>query len=321
MGPPGSSLCEEYLSILEALCAYLGVPLAPEKKEGSAQILTFLGIIIDTLRGELRLPADKLQRLLDSVTTWLSKHTCTKRELESLIGTLQHACKVIRPGRSFLRRTIALLSIAKQKHHHIRLNAEFRSDMLWWKLFAEKWNGISLIIPSCPSDVTITSDASGTWGCGAWCDKLWFQLKWDSVTTQKHIAVKELIPILIAAFIWGPLWHGKRVTSNCDNSAVVAVLNSRYSRETHLMQLLRCLFFVEASYQFYLSASHIPGRLNDCADDLSRNRLSAFQAKMPDAQPYSIPIPSSLLQWLLQPKETWTSPSWIQQFTTFLKKV
>ncbi|MCG8431273.1 MAG: hypothetical protein MJA29_08890, partial [Candidatus Omnitrophica bacterium] len=239
MGPPGSSLCEEYLSILEALCALLGVPLAPEKREGPAPILTFLGIVIDTLRGELRLPAEKLRRLLESVTTWLSKHTCTKRELESLIGTLQHACKVIRPGRSFLRRTIALLSIAKQKHHHIRLNAEFRSDMLWWKLFAEKWNGISLIIPSCPSDVTLTSDASGTWGCGAWCDKLWFQLEWDNDTIQKHIAVKELIPILVAAFIWGPLWHGKRVTSNCDNSAVVAVLNSRYSREKHLMQLLR----------------------------------------------------------------------------------
>ena len=244
-----------------------------------------------------------------------------RRELESLIGTLQHAYIVIQPGRSFLQRTIALLRVAKQKHHHIRLNAEFRSDMLWWKLFAEKWNGVSLIIPQGPPDVTITSDASGSWGCGAWCDKLWFQLEWVNDIYQKHIAVKELIPILIAAFVWGPLLHGKRVTSNCDNSAVVSVLNSRYSRDRDLMQLLRCLFFLEASYQFYLSANHIPGVLNDCADDLSRNRLSAFKAKVPDAQSYPTPIPSSLIQWLLQPKENWTSPTWIQQFTTFLKKV
>lgn len=83
MGPLGSSLCQEYLGILEALCAYLGVPLAPEKKEGPTPILVFLGIITDTLKGELRLPADKLQRLLQAVTTWLSKRACTRRELES----------------------------------------------------------------------------------------------------------------------------------------------------------------------------------------------------------------------------------------------
>ena len=120
MGPPGSSICQENLEILEQLCSYLGVPLAPKKQEGPSPVLIFLGIIIDTLQGELRLPADKLQRLLELVTTWLSKKVCTCRELETLIGTLQHACKVIRPGRSFLRRAIALLSVAKQRHHHIR---------------------------------------------------------------------------------------------------------------------------------------------------------------------------------------------------------
>ena len=38
----------------------------------------------------------------------------------------QHACKVIIPGRSFLRRAITHLSVAKKKHHHIRLNNEFK---------------------------------------------------------------------------------------------------------------------------------------------------------------------------------------------------
>ena len=73
MGPPNSSDCQESLHILEALCAKLGVPLAPEKRDGPASILVFLDIIIDTIRGELRLPADKLQRLIDSVTTWINK--------------------------------------------------------------------------------------------------------------------------------------------------------------------------------------------------------------------------------------------------------
>ena len=70
-----------------------------------------------------------------------------------------------------------------------------------------------MITPQGPHKVIIASDASGTWGCGAWYDMLWFQLEWDNEICQKHITVKELIVILTAAFVWSPLLHGKRVTS------------------------------------------------------------------------------------------------------------
>ena len=79
----------------------------------------------------------------------------------------------------------------------------------------------------------------------------WFQLEWDNEICQKHIAVKELIVILTAVFVWGLLLHGKRVTSNWDNCAVVTVLNSRYSRDKDLVQLLCCLFFLEAIKSIY----------------------------------------------------------------------
>ena len=40
--------------------------------------------------------------------------------------------------------------------------------------------------------------------------------------------------------------------------------------------LLRCLFLMEAWFQFELVAVHIPGTLNTWADDLFCNRLSSF---------------------------------------------
>ena len=122
--------------------------MAPEKQDGPAEVLTFLGIEIDTVRQELRLPTNKLERLLRMVDEWDSKKVCTRRELESFIGILQHACKVIRPGRSFLRRAISLISVAKQPHHHIRLNEEFRSEVKWWKAFAAHWNGTAIMVIS-----------------------------------------------------------------------------------------------------------------------------------------------------------------------------
>ena len=63
MGPPQSSLCQRNLEIFTRLCKDLGVPLALEKLEGPSTSLSFLGLILDTDRMEIRLPEDKLHRI------------------------------------------------------------------------------------------------------------------------------------------------------------------------------------------------------------------------------------------------------------------
>ena len=103
----------------------------------------------------------------------------------------------------------------------------------------------------------------------------------------------------------------------CDNSAVVAIVNWGYCQAKIMIQLLRCLFFVEAHLQFQMSASHVAGLHNGLADGLSRNRLPSFLKKKPDANVVSSVLPISLLQWLLSDQE-WTSPACMQQFTTFV---
>ena len=63
VGPPYSDTCARALAALEAECDKLGVPLAPEKKEGLSTQLTFLGIQIGTRSGQLSLPPEKLSWL------------------------------------------------------------------------------------------------------------------------------------------------------------------------------------------------------------------------------------------------------------------
>ena len=145
------------------MCNNLGVPLAPEKQEGPSTCITFLGIIIDIHRQELRLPREKLERILATLAEWEQRKSRTRRELESLTGILQHACTIIRPGRTFLRNAIPLLKMAKQQHHHIRLSVEIRSDLAWWKLFASYWNGTGLVISPNSATYIVTSDAFGSW--------------------------------------------------------------------------------------------------------------------------------------------------------------
>lgn len=42
------------------------------------------------------------------------------------------------------------------------------------------------------------------------------------------IAHKELIPIVIASFVWGKSWEEKIVQFNSDNQAVVTILTRLY---------------------------------------------------------------------------------------------
>ena len=50
---------------------------------------------------------------------------------------------------------------------------------MWWHCFIEQWNGLSMMIDDRKShpDISLTSDASGTWGCGTFFDSFWFQLR------------------------------------------------------------------------------------------------------------------------------------------------
>ena len=148
-------------------------------------------------------------------------------------------------------------------------------------------------------------------GCGAWHYDRWFQLQWKQDSDVVNIAVKELIPILIGAFIWGKQWKGATITAHCNNAAVVAILNSRYTADDHMIQMLCCLFFVEAHSQFQLHTVHIPGKHTSLADHLSRNHLHAFLSEMQSATLHPLHVPLSLLQWLLHMDPNRTPPPWI----------
>ena len=320
-GAPASRECAQALDIALTTCHQLGVPISAQKVEGPATDISVLGIRVDTVAQTLSLPEDKLQRLRQLLSAWGDKKVCSRRELESLVGLLNHASKVVRPGRSFMRRMLNLLrctepTAAPRPHHFIRLNCDFRADLQWWRTFVVDWNGVSVLPDKRPISTEMVSDASGAWGCGAYWHPHWFQIQWSARAHPLPIAVKELLPIVIAVAVWGPRWAKSRVRCHCDNHSVVCDVRSRTSRHSHMMHLLRCLFFLEARYQLDLSCVHIPGALNDLADDLSRDRLFSFFHKVPKANHYPTPIPQQLIDLLMDPNSNWLSPTWTSLFSS-----
>jgi hypothetical protein len=110
LGPAETQVCHEALAVALALCDQVGLPVAPDKTEGPTSTLIFLGIELDTNKGHLRLPQDKKERLLAAIAKWTGyrspRRSGTKRDLLSLIGLLNHAAKVVHPGRAFIRSLI-----------------------------------------------------------------------------------------------------------------------------------------------------------------------------------------------------------------------
>lgn len=76
---------------------------------------------------------------------WIGRKGCSRKELESLVGKLGHAAKVVRPGKTFMRRLFELIGVAWRPHHRIRLSRSVRSDLIWWAMFIEAWNGTSMM--------------------------------------------------------------------------------------------------------------------------------------------------------------------------------
>ena len=75
---------------------------------GPFQVLEFMGIELDSMRMEAWLPEDKLQRTQDLLASFTKRHSVCLVELQSLIGSLQFACKVVILGRTLLQRMINL---------------------------------------------------------------------------------------------------------------------------------------------------------------------------------------------------------------------
>ena len=290
----------------------LGVPVAAHKTEGPWTVVAFLRILVDTGRFELRLPPDKLARLQQMLQSWSGKRSCTRKELESLLGRLSQTATVVRQGRTFLRQLFPLLSLDRASHHYIRLNAGARADLLWWILFLRGWNGTSFFPVVAPS-VDVVSDASGSYGCGAFSlAHGWFQIEWPESWQSVSIAGKELAPIVVAAALWGHRWRRSRVRFRSNNMAVVTILKTCTARDPFLMHLiaLPCILCSVISVPFHVGAH--PGELNIAVDAISRNNLSLFTSLTPQIPRVLVSQP--VLDLLVTQRPDWGSNNWARAF-------
>ncbi|KAK3096515.1 hypothetical protein FSP39_000934 [Pinctada imbricata] len=278
---------ETFLSVFQKM----NIPLSAKKTVGPTKEIEYLGIILDTEKMEARLPEDKRLRISSIIDSFSHRLSCTKRDLLSLLGHLNFACRVIVPGRSFVSHLIALSTRAEKLHHHIHLNIECRADLAMWAKFLKNWNGISFFLDddiTSAADIELFTDATPS-SFGGFYGNHWFQGNFaeEIYSEQMSMAFCELYPIVMSCVLWGKFWKRKRILFFCDNLSTVDIIRKGRSKVQSIMKLMRTLTFHSAYYSFVIHAQHIPGVKNSIADALSRYQMTRFRQLAPraDANP------------------------------------
>ena len=109
----------------------LGLMSSDKKLIPQSTQVVCLGVLIDTEKGTVFIPPEKLHQISDMVKEWLTKKACTKRQLQSLLDLLLYIHKCVKPARAFLNRMLALLR-SGHATRKIDLTSDFRRDLSWF---------------------------------------------------------------------------------------------------------------------------------------------------------------------------------------------
>ena len=194
---------------LSSLLEQLGFEISQNKLVTPSTCVNCLGVLVDTKNFTLSVPPPKMQEILHNCQTWHRKSTCTKHQLQSLLGSLLFVSKCVRSSRFFLN---SLLDVLRSMHDkdHVALPPEAQRDINWFQKFLSSFNRVA-IFEHRPIAHEIELDAC-LQGLGArWGSQVFaFSLPLGYLNNIAHL---EMLNILVALRVWNNCWAKSRICS------------------------------------------------------------------------------------------------------------
>ena len=167
------------LSDIYELATRLGWPWKESKTRPFAHEFKYLGFIWDLSAKTVQIPSSKKTRYLAELESWSKGQKFSKKEVESVLGTLVHCSLAVPDGRSHLpsfSRLAASFKFFSSPFTRRPLTSGVLTDITWWRShLSADFCGSVLSRPPPTSPVDFWVDASSSWGIG-----IVFDHKWDS---------------------------------------------------------------------------------------------------------------------------------------------
>ena len=299
----------EMVRVSEVVFRLVGVTEKESKRVGPGYVLELLGFEFDSTTGILTIPAHKAQEIRALLASILQRarrgQSVSWAELAALHGKLLWSTPAVVCGKFYLR-NIRKVLIAAQMDLCRRADRESfciplshfgraLDELEWWeaaygsdrpmsrawyvgfdgKFCAWRWEGDYAQAHEVPSDVgQFTTDACLDGG-GYEYEEQRVIRDWDEAERREHINVLETLTVLQCVEEMAPRYRGRRLLGWCDNVTAVQAINLCRSKSDRVLRLARRVHLICAQFDLHLWMHHIPGILNQVADQLSRRMLSA----------------------------------------------
>ena len=271
---------QTYEKFFAELCNQLNINIKIEKSFVKF-IAIFLNIELNIVNMIVRLFANKQKTVLEKIDVVLKTKSISYEALESLIGLLFFACKVVISEKSFLRHFYDALA-ASEREHHIKINKTVKIDFLWWNEFLSKWNDVRFL-KRIKFIAEIYTNVSNNWNMRKYflineqivinidVFKAFF-IKFHQRLQNKHINTKKMIVVKRTFCTWFFSIYEYHVIIYDDNYAVVRELHKTSIKDNAMFPLRKIMIMI-ALNDIFIKSWWISTHENELADALSRRNF------------------------------------------------
>lgn len=274
------------MNIMKLIANKIQLPLKKAKEVPPTQIMTHLGIAINTITMTFSIPEDRVKNICSELDTWSKHKYKTLGEFWSLAGWLIWACTIIPTLRPFIQPFFQRIAGKHFKHAKIPITKGLKSTILDIKTLLTHsnhthWYNRKIHLVSQPH-ITIYTDAS-LFGAGIWVPSINQHAQFN-ITAKQDIFVNETHAALVALHHFCHKIKGTSLTLIVDNMALAESLYKGASKNTIVNDMLCTIALILNLHQISLHTFYISSQANLTADLLSRQKWDQFTSFHPHSQ-------------------------------------
>ena len=240
----------------------------------SKQLIACLGFILSSREMSVRLTDEKTKKVASACDYLLHTIVYTIREVATVLGILVLSFPGVMHGPLHYRglehnKKIALKMNRGDYDRTMSLSSSAKDEQKWWVQNVQ--TAYNLISHGSPNHVLYT-DASST-GWGAVFEQSYTSGHWTSLELLHHINYLELFTVCLGLLSFFKHKQNVHIRLTIDNTTAFQCINNMETSRSPLCNFMtQKIWDFAARHVIWLSAAHIPGRLNTESDILSREK-------------------------------------------------
>ena len=260
-------------NVLKSTLQRLGFSINRKKSNfHPRQTIVYLGVQFNLIDLTLSLPEEKILKIASASSEFARRVTCSRRDMEQLLGLMNFAAYYVRLGR------LRLLPLFRWMNRHtsplsrdslVLVDLDLRLDLQIWSSQSFLRSPVPMHVPQ--HSVELMTDASQTGWCGIILPGRTREL-WPRRWASAHINWLELKAVHLSLLHFRDKVEGRVVLLLCDSTTALWCIRNQGSLKTDsLMTLTVEILELCAEWRITLVPRHLRGVLNALADAGSRD--------------------------------------------------